>query len=205
MQDFGGDARSAPPPPPPLSALLPPCLAVLSLAALAHLVAPRIGGFLLCQLAKAEEGATTLSSRLLKRSGEHRRSRWDWKTATECFSTSVMFGLCITAAVLSGGWPGGLGRTRSCRLSERDCREYTRYLHVCLCRGTVELRVLTSLLAVFRHSASSNVGLGSRSRKPGQDSCPVAVSYTRVYAVNHYVRCNPPAVEKKMSVKRCQG
>ena len=73
------------------------CLAVLSLAILLHLIAPSMGEFLLRQLDDVR------LARMLPR-GDRRCARWGWKTAKECFATSVVFGLCITAAVLSGGW-----------------------------------------------------------------------------------------------------
>lgn len=73
------------------------CLAVLSIGILLHLVAPSLGGFLLRQLDDVR------LARLLP-SGDRRCARWGWKTAKECFATSVVFGLCITAAALSGGW-----------------------------------------------------------------------------------------------------
>eukprot|EP00903_Cladosiphon_okamuranus_P006146 g6047.t1 len=98
---------------PYLSAL--PCLAVLSLGILAHLVAPSIGGFLLRQLDDVR-----LASPLP--SGDRPCARWGWKTAKECFATSVVFGLCITAAVLSGGGALllGLGMTHSVVSASRE-------------------------------------------------------------------------------------
>ena len=72
------------------------CLAVLALGTLLHLIAPSIGGFLLRQLDDVR------LARLLP-GDDRRHARWGWKTAKECFATSVVFGLCITAAVLSGG------------------------------------------------------------------------------------------------------
>lgn len=89
-QDSEEDARDL-----YLSALS--CLAVLSLGILVHLIAPSVGGVLLHQLDDVQ------LARLLP-SGDRRYARWGWKTAKECFATSVVFGLCITAAVLSGGW-----------------------------------------------------------------------------------------------------
>lgn len=93
-----GDPRD-----PHLSASLS-CLVVLSLSILLHLVAPHLGGFLLRQLDDVR------LARLL-RGGDRRYARWGWKTAKECFATSVVFGLCITAAVLSGGWVTPARRT----------------------------------------------------------------------------------------------
>lgn len=70
------------------------CSAVLSLAAALQCIAPRLGEFLLRQLDDV---------RLSRRgSGDRRCERWGWKTAKECLATSVVFGLCITAAVVSG-------------------------------------------------------------------------------------------------------
>lgn len=73
------------------------CLAVLALSTLLHLIAPSLGGFILRQLDDVR------LARLLP-TGDRSCARWGWKTAKECFATSVVFGLCITAAVLSGGW-----------------------------------------------------------------------------------------------------
>lgn len=72
------------------------CLAVLFLAILVHLMSPSLGGFLLRQLDDVRLSRPLPSS-------DRRGARWAWKTAKECFATSVVFGLCITAAVLSGG------------------------------------------------------------------------------------------------------
>lgn len=73
------------------------CFAVLSLTAALQFVAPRLGEFLLSQLDDV---------RLLRRgsSGDRRCERWGWKTAKECLATSVVFGLCMTAAVVSGAF-----------------------------------------------------------------------------------------------------
>ncbi|CAM9507310.1 unnamed protein product [Ectocarpus fasciculatus] len=83
------------------------CLAVLSLGAALQCIAPRLGEFLLRQLDDV---------RLSRRGSVDRRcERWGWKTAKECLATSVVFGLCITAAVVSGGGALllGLGMTHS--------------------------------------------------------------------------------------------
>ncbi|CAB1105444.1 unnamed protein product [Ectocarpus sp. CCAP 1310/34] len=83
------------------------CFGVLSLAAAVQHVAPRLGEFLLRQLDDVH---------LLRRgSVDSRCERWGWKTAKECLATSAVFGLCITAAVVSGGGALllGLGMTHS--------------------------------------------------------------------------------------------
>eukprot|EP00752_Nemacystus_decipiens_P007518 g6718.t1 len=91
------------------------CLAVLALGILLHLVAPILGGFLLRQLDDV---------RLTRcfPGGDRRYARWGWKTAKECFATSVVFGLCITAAALSGGGALllGLGMTHSVVSASRE-------------------------------------------------------------------------------------
>lgn len=75
-------------------------LAVLSLAAVLQLIAPYLGGFLCRQLDDVRPTRLVL----LKDDSAPPPCgpRWAWKTAKGCFVTSVVFGLCIAAAVLSG-------------------------------------------------------------------------------------------------------
>ncbi|CAN0159552.1 unnamed protein product [Scytosiphon promiscuus] len=86
-------------------------LAVLAIAVALQLVAPRLGGFLFRELDDVRPPRLVL----LRDGTPPCGPRWAWKTVKGCFVTSVVLGLCIAAAVLSGGGGVlvGLGMTHS--------------------------------------------------------------------------------------------
>lgn len=75
-------------------------LAVLSAAVALQLVAPYLGAFLVRQ----PDDVQPASLVLLRDSAPPCGPRWAWKTVKGCFVTSVVLGLCIAAAVLSGNF-----------------------------------------------------------------------------------------------------